>query len=244
MVPWQMILSKDIQDTETHSGPMQGTAVWEQLWGPFSVWSSSCFHTYSPEGREGDACDPKGLWEGTPSIHCPHHLCFDSEAENRLTPWPNLLPDTTKEDFPGVRGFSQTESILPESSYSDPESLSCPGLCPVVMLHGEVNKSPMATAMKNTSPLKTGGPKQLEGENSIFNVNSFGFLVHRRSCRAQLIHVKIWYLPKPARTPGMLLGLAVQAELAEGQRFLNTGLTSPPFLTLKCTTERGRPWLC
>lgn len=37
MVAWQMILVKDIQDTETHSGPVKETAVWEQLWGPFCV---------------------------------------------------------------------------------------------------------------------------------------------------------------------------------------------------------------
>ena len=31
MVTWQMILLKDTQDTETHSGPLRETAVWKQL---------------------------------------------------------------------------------------------------------------------------------------------------------------------------------------------------------------------
>ena len=45
MVMWQMILSKDIQDTETHSAPTQETAVWKYCGVP-SVGSSSCSHTH------------------------------------------------------------------------------------------------------------------------------------------------------------------------------------------------------
>ena len=45
MVMWQMILAKEIQDTETHSPPMQETAVWKQLWGPFCVKFKLLAHT-------------------------------------------------------------------------------------------------------------------------------------------------------------------------------------------------------
>lgn len=65
MVMWQMILPKDIQDTETHSDPMQETAVWRQLWGPFCVKLKLLPHRHSLEGREGNACDSKGLFPWT-----------------------------------------------------------------------------------------------------------------------------------------------------------------------------------
>lgn len=42
---WQMILAKEIQDTETHSPPVQETAVWKQLWGPFCVKFKLLAHT-------------------------------------------------------------------------------------------------------------------------------------------------------------------------------------------------------
>lgn len=194
---WQMFLPNDIQNTETHAGLMQETSVWRQLWGPFCVKFKLLPHTHTHwRGERESLVIQRASFHG---LH--HHLCFGNEAQTCLPPRTNLLLR-----YKHGR-LSRSTRILPQWKHLTREQLCSPRLpkateChqhPMVALHGEVNKSPMASAMKNRSPLKTGQLKQLERENSIFNVNTFGFLVHRSS-RVQFIHVKIRY-PEVCQNP-------------------------------------------
>lgn len=85
---WQMILPKDMQDTETHSGLMQETAVWRKLQGPFCV-SSSCSHTHALTGGQRGKClmIQRAPFHG---LH-HHHLCFGNKVQTCLPPRPSLL---------------------------------------------------------------------------------------------------------------------------------------------------------
>lgn len=92
----------------------------------------------------------------------------------------------------------------------------------------------MVTAMKNNrSPLKTEKLKQLERENSIFNVNTV-----LGSWYTEMVEYSssMWKYDtqKSAKIPQMSQGRAVW-----GQRLLTARHTFSPFLILKCITERG-----
>ena len=106
MVMWQTILPKDIQNTETPSNPMQETAAWGQLWGPFCEKFKLLPHTHSLEGRRELPHDSKGLSPWT----C-YYLCLDKEAQTICPQDQIYCPDVTKAGFPGVREISQIENI-------------------------------------------------------------------------------------------------------------------------------------
>lgn len=174
MVMWQMISSKDMQDTETQSSPGQETAVWRQLWGPFCVKFKLLPHTHTHWRVQREMPqDSKGLSPWT----APSSLLWQWSTElpaSKTKSTAQIEPMKTFQEYKDSRKLKiLTRKQLCLLRLSElPRATECPQY-PTAALCGEVNKRPMATAMKNRSPLKTRELKQRERKKPYFQCQHF-----------------------------------------------------------------------